>query len=244
VSRFDYGFTFNGKHTYRDFGLILLTKTIGFSDRSPVLIRPPYSNTPIDQSNLYGHTIFGDRDVKAEFLLQNADSMSKTELAGKLTSVANWIQGSMGRQPLIDDVEQAYYYMGEPVKAIDWNELLTAGQLTIDWTCNPYRIAVNAEGNQRWNDLNADMDVAQNVQFDVHGESAIMLINASTELVQPVITTTGSVVINIAGVDFSFEEGTHLPLNQVYPLTLKQGVNYIRVSGEGTVNFNWYKEVI
>lgn len=222
----------------------MTSKTIGFPERTPVLLRPPYSNKPIDQSNLYGHTIFGDRTFKAEFMIKDFDTMTKQGLTAKLTQVVNWLESSMGRQPLVDDAEKAYYYLGEPVSAPSWEEMRAWGKLTIEWTCNPYRVAVNAEGDQRWNDLNADMDVAQDVQFTVNGADTLLLINVSNELMQPTITSTGTVTIVIDGQDVELGDGVTSPLNQDYPLTLKPGVNYVQVSGQGTLAFTWYKELI
>ncbi|WP_125703691.1 phage tail protein [Lacticaseibacillus daqingensis] len=239
-----YGITYNGLHSYRDFGLTVTAKTVGFPERTPVLLRPPYSNKPIDLSNLYGHTVFGDRALKVEFLIRDFKTMTKQGLSDKLTLVANWLESSMGRTPLYDDVAPAYYYLGEPVTALDWAEMRAHGRLTVEWTCNPYRVAKEAEGNQRWNDLNADLDVAQDTQFTVAGPSTLMLINASSELAQPSITTTGTVTININGTDIELVEGTTVPINQAYPLTLQAGVNFVTVGGTGTISFTWYKEVL
>lgn len=245
MSRFDYGITFNGQHTYHDLGLILLSKTIEYPARSPVLVKPPYSNVPIDLSNLYGHTVFEDRAYKAEFYLKGATPYTKEELAAKYTSVVAWLEGSMGRQPLIDDTEPGYYYVGEPVKSPDRNELLRTGHLTIEWTCNPYRVAVNQEGGDRWNSFAFEKDVAQQTEFAVDGELAFMLVNSSSELLQPTITTDADMVLlDQSGNQLDLAAGPTTPLNQAYPLTLKTGVNYLAVTGTGHISFEWYKEVI
>lgn len=240
-----FGITFNGKHTYRDLGLIITSKTIGMPERTPILMRPPYSNVPIDLSNLYGHTVYGDRSYKLEFLLRDPNSYSKPALAAKLTAVLNWVEGAMGRQPLIDDVEPEYYYLAEPIKAPTWNELLTCGKFAVEWTCNPYRVAVAAEGDDRWNPFNFEMGVSQAVSYNVVGSQSFILINPSSELVQPTITTNAPMTItlnNEAPIDLV--AGITTALNQAYPVSLLLGANYITVSGTGMIAFEWHREVI
>lgn len=240
-----FGITFNGKHSYRDLGLIITSKTLGLPDRTPVLMRPPYSNVPIDLSNSYGHTVFGDRSFKLEFLLRDPTSYSKPALAARLTAILNWVEDSMGRQPLFDDVEPKYYYLAEPVKSPTWDELLTCGKFTVEWTCNPYRISTAPEGDDRWNSFNFEMDVAQKVNYDVVVSESFILINNSTELLQPEITTDAEMTLALNNEPvIEIHPGSTTALNQAYPVTLSRGVNRFVVNGTGTISFEWYREVI
>ena len=72
-----------------------------------------------------------------------------------------------------------------------------------------------------------------------------MLVNSSSELLQPTITTDADMVLlDQAGNQLDLAAGPTTPLNQAYPLTLKTGVNYLAVTGTGHISFEWYKEVI
>lgn len=239
-----YGVTFNGKHTYRDLGLVLLTKTIGLPARTTQIVRPPYSNHPIDYSSLYGHTIYDDREFTCEFMVRDQANLSKEALANKFTAVITWLEELQGRTPLIDDVAPGYYYLAEPAKAPTWEELLSLGKLTIDWTCNPLRTCVKPEGNTRWNDLNVNYDVSQHTSYQINGATTIHLINKLPEPVQPTITVEGDLTLVVDDQEQHLTDGVYAPVQLAYPPILKKGATYLAVSGTGTITFTWQKEMV
>lgn len=245
LSSSNYGITYNGKHSARDFGLKVIDKQIGFSAKTKTIIRPPHSNSVIDLSAMNGENIFGDRPFSVTFLLVNWQEQSKEQLYMIWTRVVNWLMDSSGRSPLVDDIMSGYYYLGEPEEAPDFDEFRIHGKLTVKWNCDPFRIAVAAEGNDIWNSFAFDLDVAQVVERDVSGTVTMTLINVGASMVQPDVICDAEMNIAINGEDAQpFAIGTTKPVNMAYPLVLKRGVNTLQITGTGHVQFDWHKEVI
>lgn len=240
-----YGITYNGRHSYRDLGLRVISKSLTLPAKAPIQTTPAYSNTPIDLTALYGVPLFGERTFSVTFLVINAGSMDKTVLYEQWTQTVNWLQGSIGRSVLVDDIQPEFYYMAEAVDACEWEEFRSHGKFTVKFTCNPFRVKTTAEGSDVWDDFNFTNDIAQWVQYFINGTQDITLYNVGINVAEPDIEVTGDIQLTFSGVTVSPGEGRHSALDMATPLQIPANASAsVVATGTGTVAFVWHKEVI
>ncbi len=245
MSEFDhYGITFNGKHTWRDFGLRVTDKSLGFPAKDKVLVTLPYSNHIVDLSNLYGQQIFGSRTLKWTFLVINQSSWPKEILYNRWTQLVNFLEQATTRVPLFDDIMPDYYYLAEVVTAPTWDEYRVYGKFTIEFAAYPFRIHDTLEGNDIWDTFNFEADIAQETKYEISKSKDIILFNIGTSSVQPTIITTSEFTLTINNDAITIPSGRINPENSAYPVTLSVGENHIHVVGDGSIEFQWHKELI
>ena len=101
-------------------------------------------------------------------------------------------------------------------------------------------IAELKEGHDIWDEFNFELDVAQDVDFEVHGEKEITLINPGTPDVSPEITAYSPMEIIKNGITYNIQSGKSKSLDFI----LKSGENDLTITGNGTIKFLFHKELI
>ena len=229
-----YGVDFNGHHS-SEFGLIALKdKKVGMPAKNKILVEIPFSNEKLDLSNVYGGPYFEERTYTQVFHLQ-VNQYDKEALYILWTRIVNWLMGTKSKSPLYDDVMHNYYYLAEVQKAPTFDEMLHWGTLTVEWQCYPFRIAALAEGNDIWDTFCFDLDVAQDVSFDVTNSLDVVLINNGATQVN--ITVKASAPMTIG--DTSVSAGI---TKDAIPLPV--GNTNLKIIGTGHIEFIFYKELI
>src|SRR5690625_517380 len=105
-----YGIDFNGKHSYRDFGITIADKNIGYPDKEKIKVKVPFSNVEYDFSELYGDQTYTTRPLSFTLNVLDRHRNINTEKVNILeTKLSNWLMGSVGKQPLYDDSMPNYY---------------------------------------------------------------------------------------------------------------------------------------
>lgn len=239
-NQFNYGVWFNGHHS-TEFGLDVLNgKEITFPSKKKIMVQPPFSNQQYDFSNVYGGQVFEERTFTIVFNLIDRDNTTKESLYRMFTQVVNWLMSAPTKQPLYDDIMKKYYYLAEVVNEPDFNELLYRGELTVEWVCYPFRIYELAEGNDVWDTFDFELDVAQATQFDVQGSKTITLLNAGESITTPKIRTNAPFTIAQGATSFQVPIGTSTSTR----LRLLKGENRLTITGNGSIEFIWHKELI
>lgn len=239
-----YGITFAGKHSFRDFGLRVIDKKIDFPKKDKVTITLPYSSQLIDLSELYDETSYGERSLEVTFLVIDQEQYSKDVIYNKMTSFVNYLEQTHGKIELIDDIMPEYYYLAELVDAPKWNEDRHHGKFTAKFSAYPFRIRLNPEGSDIWDEFSFENDVAQNIRHVVNKNYDFILINVGVQAVQPVVVASSEFVLTVNGVEYAVKSGITDPIDAAYPVTLPVGENKLHVIGTGTIEFDWHKEVI
>ena len=145
-----------------------------------------------------------------------------------------------GKQRLYDDSMPGYYYLAEVEGGLSFDELKNYGTLTVEFTAYPFMIAELAEGNDIWDTFNFELDVAQITEFTVDGTLDIVLYNVGTPNLTPTIEASSPMTIKMGGKTFNVPEGKSESLDFV----LNPGENDLTLTGNGTIKFLFYKELI
>nr|DAE10367.1 MAG TPA: distal tail protein [Siphoviridae sp. ctwrX9] len=236
-----YGFEFNGKHTYRDFGITVSEKDIGFPDKNKIKVQVPFSNTEYDFSEIYGEQTYTERTLSFTLNVLEKHKNIDTEKVNILeTQLSNWLMDSGGKQRLYDDSLPGYYYLAEVEGGMNFDELQNHGTLTVEFTAYPFIIGDLREGNDIWDTFNFELDVAQITDFTVNGSLDVMLYNVGTPNLSPIINVSAPMTINIDGKTFNIPAGKSQSTNFV----LRPGENNLTITGNGTIEFLFYKELI
>lgn len=236
-----YGIFFNGKHSYRDLGVTVADKDIGYPEKEKIKVKVPFSNVEYDFSTLYGDQTFTTRPLAYTFnVLDKHRNLDTVQVNLIETKLSNWLMGTNGKQKLYDDSNPGYYYLAEVEGGLDFNELWNHGTLTVEFTAYPFMIAELEEGNDLWDPFNFELDVAQVTYFTVNGSLDVILYNVGTPSVIPTIETSAPMDIIKDGVTYKVPVGK----SKSDDFTLSPGDNKLTIKGNGTINFTFYKELI
>lgn len=231
------GITFDGKHSFRDFGLTLANRIIGNPRKLKIKERVPYSNQMYDFSGVYGDQEYEERRLTYVFNIKDYD---KVGLETKKTAVTNWLMRPFRKSKLIDDYIPGYYFMAEVEDEPTFDEGRFVGRLSITFTAYPFRIAEREEGHDIWDEFNFLLDVAQVTAFEVDGELQTSLYNPGIKKAYPIIKASAPMKIEKGGVIYTVQAGE----TQSFDFHLLPGKNDIVITGNGSISFHFRKELI
>ncbi|KAA0563675.1 phage tail protein [Bacillus sp. CH30_1T] len=236
-----YGVTFNGKHSYKHFGITMPPeREIGFPSKEKILVKVPFSNAEYDFSELYGSQAFGPRTLKYSFNVFNRNYYTKETMNIQKTVIINWLMNSKGKQKLYDDAIPGYYFLVEVESEASFEEDWETGTLTVTFKAYPFMIAELEEGHDLWEEINFELDVLQPIEFIVNGSVTVDLLNNGTPNVSPKIKSTAPMSIVMNDVIYNIPTG-ELDSND---FVLYSGKNSLIINGNGTISFHFYKELI
>lgn len=235
MSRF--GITFNGLHSYDDFGLTVAEKTIGNPSKIKTKERVPHSNQVYDFSGIYGGQEYEERQLTYVFNVKDYD---KRMIAIKKIESLNWIMNVNEKTKLVDDYIEGYYFLAEVEEAPDFEEMRFHGTLTVTFTAYPFKIGELEEGNDIWDTFNFLLDVAQITEFRVRERKNVILYNVGANIVYPIIRATSPMQIIKDGITYNIQAGEIE--SRVFFLNI--GENPMTILGSGTISFHFRKELI
>jgi len=228
------GLTFNGKHSFDDFSLIINSKTISTPTKKKVKLDVPYMNSMYDFSTIgsNGEIVYNQRTISVDFTLI---STSKNMLQVKLTKIREWLQDVSQSQLIFDDIKD-YYFLAEVEDNTDLAETNEVGEFTIKFTCEPFKTSVDLVGADVWDTFNFEEDITQTNTFYVSNNSTINIFNYG-RLIIPTINCSVNMSVIASGVSYNLVIGDNL----IYGLKLKNGYNIITINGTGTIRFKFKK---
>ncbi|WP_313429995.1 phage tail domain-containing protein [Siminovitchia terrae] len=232
-----FGITFDGNHSYRDYGLTVADKVIGNPSKIKVKERVPFSNEIYDFSGIYSGQEYEERLLTYVFNVKDYD---KIDLSMKKVEVLNWVMRPNRKVKLIDDYIPGYYFMAEVEEDPDFDELRYHGRLTVNFIAYPFKIGELEEGNDLWDPFNFLLDYAQITEFDIRGSQNITLYNPGANTIKPTIRTTTPMQIIKDGKTFNVPVGE----SESYDFLLAGIENKLTVRGNGKISFHFQKELI
>lgn len=232
-----FGITFDGKHSYKDYGLRVVERHIGNPPKIKRKERVPFSNELYDFSGIYGGQEYDERVLTYVFGIHDYD---KINLSMKRVEVLNWLVPVNQKVKLIDDYIPGYYFMAEVEEAPNFDELRFRGRLTVTFTAYPFKIGELYEGNDLWDPFNFLLDVAQITDYEVAGTKTVNLYNPGASIIKPKIRASSPMEVIKGNTTFNVPSGE----SESHDFVLNQGANKMTIKGNGTIEFLFYKELI
>lgn len=243
--------TFDDVNCWESFGVIVKDGSVGFPSKIKNRIQIPNTNIFYDYADIFGDQ-YSERTLEYTLLLMdsttnNNDSyssiistrMNGIEIQRKKRLLANWLMPG-SQHKLQDSLIPGYYFLAEIQNAPTLSDLDTYGELTVQFTCYPYKIGNSIEGLDLWDDFDFDNDVFQQVDFEIPKVKDAFLYNVSIHSISPKIIVDGGVVLGFKNESFTLKTGTYDDIGVV----LEVGRNDFSLSGKGDIKFEFRKELL
>ncbi|GKQ42908.1 hypothetical protein RD055328_08310 [Companilactobacillus sp. RD055328] len=192
-----------------------------------------YMQGNYDFSIIDNERYFNNRDLTFKLTAFKMNYPDRKILENKVKSALM----PFGKQQIYDTHNQNMYWFGKCKSvSVEDNQDKNTLSVTIVFDCYPFAIYEYLEGNDVWDIFNFTSDISQKVDFEVNGNKEIVLINNGSHRSELLIVVDGDISIN--GIPFKTGEykDTQIVLNV--------GINNIKLSGKGSVSFNWRKELM
>lgn len=205
-------------NTWYDWRLVLTNKSVTPPDPKTNCIEIDGRDGTLDLSeSLTGEITYKDRTVSASFWTSEG---SFNERAFLLRKIVTTLHGK--KIKIIEPDDPDHYFYGR-VKVKSLNNILPYATFTIEATCEPWRYSID--------------DTVRTIEVNSQIVTNAVIHNNGVKTLSPVITVTGSVDIIYNGVKTSLTAGSY----KIFDIKLRQGVNVIGISGNGSATFT-YKE--
>ena len=213
------GIIFNDHHSADDWGLILNS-----CKNTPP--EPKYVRVSVDGRDgdlnlsraLTGDMRYSNRKVSYGFVATDGSQTEREEL---ISNIINEIHGQEVK--IIEPDDPDHYLLGE-IEVSDIQNNKAYATFDVSATCEPYRYSIN--------EVNRVINVTST-------ETNIVLTNAGTKSIIPMLTVSGEVNIKFNDTSVSFSDGNF----KLTSLVLRKGSTVITVSGSGTLLVS-YREAI
>src|SRR5699024_7335189 len=230
------GFVFNGFDT-REYDMHLIERSAPTPQEKEIIESVPFAHGVYDFSNILGERIFDNRSISYTFQIYEHDYDRRKH---EQTVLENKLLGTHITR-LEDSYDEDYYYLGKcvSINTTDdhvYNRLI----VVVEFDCYPFKISKLPEGHDIWDEFNFELDVAQVIEFGVNGTRDITLYNAGASSVVPTIIASSEFTIEKGTVSVTVPSGT----SKSDLIRLQSGENKLKVTGNGTIEFNFHKELI
>lgn len=197
----------------------------------------PYSQGILDFSMLGDDRFFNNRDITYQIKKINEDYADRKIIENMLKNQLM----PQGIRSIKDTHDGNFHWLGKckSVSVSDdaKNRTLTA---TIIFDCYPFAISDNPEGSDIWDDVFFPDWIFQNTKYTINDTKTITLYNIGARSAAMTIKVTG--LINLAGSFGTIQLQTGTYTDTV--VVLARGANEIQLNGSGTIEFEFYKEVM
>ncbi|BAK95126.1 hypothetical protein [Tetragenococcus halophilus] len=234
------GITFNGLHSYKDLGMTITEKEIGNPEKEKALVKVPFSDVEYDFSELYGDQNMSTRTLSYTFHVFDRRVNTPEQVNRLKTRALNHFMNVNKMIELYDDAYPNWHFLAEVRDAPSFNEDSIIGELTVEFEAYKFMIGNEIEGNDIWDIFDFDFDVAQTTKVNIDTFRQVFLINNSPTVVSPTIKASSDFVIEFNSVTYIVEKGWSSDPD----FRLYKRLNVLNVTGEGTIEFSWNKEMI
>lgn len=218
--------------------LYLIERNAPTPEEKEILKDIPFKQGVLDFSALLGSRVFKNREIEYVFMLFN------TPYNQRKIVERNIKQKLMvhPRNKLYDTHDANYYWLGKCKSVeVENGERFNQLKVTVTFDCYPYMFSHTNYFDDYWDTFEFDEDVANYTKYIVKGSLVFPLFNAGSVAVKPEITVNSTFRVKVNDEDFiEFQTGS----KQDYYLSLKPGLNKVRVEGTGTIKFHYQKEVM
>lgn len=228
--------TFNNKNSWTDFKAYLNYFRPSYPSPQIISITIPYMSGSYDFSTVgsNGEQVFTDR--KIEFSLEFIEN-NPTKLIQVYNSIVNWLMADGQNNELIYSVEPDMCYRAKISELSSYENLVNTGQIKGTFLAMPFKYGTQyTQDDWLWDTFNFEEDIIQTLKFDVNGELDITINNVSRTLT-PVIVANNNFTLTKDGATYNVVSGE----NNLFDFRLKNGVNNIKITGTGNIEFKYKK---
>ena len=223
------GVQFGDYHSYDDWGLLLVEKTISPPEPKTEIVDVPGMDGVLDLTEALGAVRYGNRDLSFRFKV-----IDRGKFYNSYTVMANYVHGKK-RKVIIDD-DPSFYYVGRCTMGdLEPGKLQSYFDVNVD--ADPYKYETDdamATGRWLWNPFNFRTGIAQDTAYTVSGTQTITIINRGMT-VSPTFTASASMSVKFKGKTYSIPKGT----TTNYDILLDAGENTLTVTGTGTLTISY-----
>lgn len=223
------GVQFSDYHSYEDWGLLLVEKTISAPEPKTKIVDVPGMDGVLDLTEALGAVRYGNRELKFRFKV-----IDRERFYNAYTTVATYLHGRK-RNIIIDD-DPGFYYVGRCTMG-DLKPGKIQSYFDVEVDAEPYKYETDdamAQGRWLWDTFNFRTGIAQDTQYTVSGTQTITLINRGMA-VNPTFTASASMSVRYKGTTYSIPNGT----TTNYNILLDAGENTLTVTGTGTLTISY-----
>lgn len=223
------GVTFGTKHSYKDFGLILTSKTVNLPDLKTETQDVPGMDGELDLTDAITDDVkFKNR--KLSFTFTVIDPVKQFFIV--LSEVTNFLHGKRLRVVMDDD--KNFYYEGR-CKVNQFKTDKRTATIIIDCDVEPFKTEINSAGEPWiWDTFSFVDGIIYVNEVKVSGSATINLINRR-KIVSPTFTCTSAITVSFNSSTYSIPKGT----TTVLDIRLQEGDNYVTFRGTGTVTIQY-----
>ena len=203
-------------NTWYDWGLVLTAKDITPPEPKTNYVDIDGMSGTLDLSeSLTGEIMYQDRTVSASFWTSEGSYKDRERL---LREIVSTLHGK--KIKIIDPDDPDHYFYGR-VKIKSQKNILSYAEFTIECPCDPWRYKLN--------------ESVRRVDVNSQTVTETIINNNGVKSLSPDIIVTGSINITYNGVKTPLTTGSY----KISDIRLRQGVNIIGVSGNGSVTFKY-----
>lgn len=211
------GIRINDKHSYGDFGLYLKTRIIGLPEKKSIRQTVPFMNGYYDFSALNGAPAWDERIIEYSFDVIND---SPVELDFFVSHVLDWL-GTAHDVDIFDDTVYRFHWHGSYNGAtVAWDETGLHAEINVSFVVHPFKIA------------------DERTEYTM--TAGTYTINNLGMVVAPFVSSDATAAIQIGTYVSSIPANEEIQLE----IDLERGENTVIVTGDGTVKFSYYEEMI
>lgn len=223
------GVTIGDKHNYRDWGIILSSKTISPPEVQTNKVDVPMRDGAIDLTeSLTDDVKFKDRHITLNFTV-----LDRSTWTAKVSEIQNYLHGK--RLKIVFDDDLAFYYVGR-ISVNKWETNKNIGSLVIDGDVEPFKYdMISSAVDWEWDIFDFENGIINEMgELIVNGETTISLICRRKRMF-PIFTASAPMTVKYDDETFNLAAGKQ----KLYGVFLCEGVNELTFNGNGTVSIDY-----
>lgn len=223
------GVTFGTKHSYKDFGLILSSKTISLPRAKTKTVEVPGADGVIDLTECLTDDIkYKNRSLSFTFTV--IDPMASWSAV--LSELTNYLHGR--RMRIYMDWDRNYYYEGR-CNVNQFKSNKRTASIVVECDCDPYKIEKNSASDPWiWDTFSFVDGIIYLNKATISGTKTVTLINRR-KIVSPTFTCSAAMTVTFNNVNYNLPKGT----TTVLDIRLQEGENSMVFRGNGTVQIDY-----
>ena len=225
------GVSFNGKHSYDDFGLLLQSRVdVGTPAVKANTVDIKGGDGVIDLSDaLTGHVFFDNRKIVCNFIVIDA----REKWSAIYSKLLNYFHGE--KMKIIIDDDRLFYYLGR-VGVNEWKSSKTAATIVVEIDAEPYKYDLQpSDGLWEWDIFDFENGIINELgNLEINGTDTITVIGRKKTFV-PTITSNAEMTVKFKGKSYNIAIGN----NKIFDIEIVEGENLLTFTGTGTITISY-----